>query len=391
MSTPESYFDVAGAYAKGVRDLFSAPVSPGVSLDRGTEGAARPDRVAEKAEQLLPLSEALTQSASERLNDSDPAGRADAGVKLLAKAETDLEISMFLFEVAGKESKAAGRKASPRGLDRAGSGAPRSVEESLEVLLRRKAESALGRDRSASLPAAVDSARAETTKEIESTLGLISKRAAKSGRKAIGGLLGLGLTEVASAVGKVGQDIADFLGVGDTLRRWYGFIRGYAIKAYEALVALLGSAAQAVSKKVLEWFNDLTEKWSGELKEGKLLDKWLEALYETEATKRDLGVVVAGSAAGPEKYAVVIRGVKELRKSYEQQIKWSDKILDWMPRLSGVATVIIPHGTLLVAALYVVLGGYVIVAGADYVDAPRIRLLNRVPGVRSITAGNLAS
>lgn len=391
MSTAESYFDVAGAYANGVRDLFSTPISPGVSQDRGTERTTEPEEVAAKAEQLLPLSETLTQSASARLSDSDPAVRADAEVKLLAKAATDLEISMFLFEVAEKESKATDRKANLPGLDRAGSSAPRRIEESLEVLLRRKSDSILERDRSGSLPKDVESARAETMKEIESTLDLISMRATKSGQKALGGLLGLGVTEVASAVGVAGKSIADFLGVGETLSRWYGFIRSYAVKAYEAVVALLGSAAQAVSKKVLEWFNDLSEKWTGELKGGKLLDKWLEGLYETQATKRDLGVIVAGSTAVPEKYTLVINNAKELRKLYEQQIKWSDKILGWMPKLSGVASVVIPHGTLLVAALYVMLGGYVIVAGADYVDAPRIKFLNRVPGVRSVVASNLAS
>jgi hypothetical protein len=392
MSATENYFDVAGAYANGVRDLFSAPISPGVSPERGTERtASQPEQVAKKAEQLLPLSEALTQSASARLSDADAAVRADAEVKLLAKAATDLEISMFLLDVAEKENEATDRKASLPEFDRAGFSAPQSIEESLEVLLRPKSDLVLERDRSGSVLKDIESARAETMTEIESTFDLISRRAAKSGQKAIGGLLGLGVTEVASAVGAVGKSITDFLGVGETLSRWYGFIRSYAIKAYEAVVALLGSAAQAVSQKVLEWFNDLTEKWTGELKEGKLLDRWVKTLYETEATKRDLGVIVNGSTVGPEKYTVVIEDAKELRKLYEQRIKWSDKILDWMPTLSGVATAVIPHGMMLVAVLYVALSGYVIVAGADYVDAPRIKFLNRVPGIRSVVASNLAN
>jgi len=44
---------------------------------------------------------------------------------------------------------------------------------------------------------------------------------------------------------------------------------------------------------------------------------------------------------------------------------------------------------LVLTALYIVLGGYVIVAGADYVDAHKLSLLNRVPGVRRVVESTL--
>jgi hypothetical protein len=41
------------------------------------------------------------------------------------------------------------------------------------------------------------------------------------------------------------------------------------------------------------------------------------------------------------------------------------------------------------AAAYLVVSAYVILAGADYVDAPRLKILNRVPGVRTVVVADL--
>jgi hypothetical protein len=41
------------------------------------------------------------------------------------------------------------------------------------------------------------------------------------------------------------------------------------------------------------------------------------------------------------------------------------------------------------AAAYIVLGGYVILLGADYVDAQRVQWLDRVPGVRRVVQVSL--
>jgi hypothetical protein len=42
-----------------------------------------------------------------------------------------------------------------------------------------------------------------------------------------------------------------------------------------------------------------------------------------------------------------------------------------------------------VAATYVAICGYVVLNGADYVDADRVKILNRVPGVRQVVVANL--
>lgn len=307
---------------------------------------------------------------------------------MLAKAATDLAVASLLLDAVEGGPPAGSADRAVRG----GTGAA-GVEENLAALLSPPSATVrriAAADRSnAAPPEDVEAARAEALTEVGDTLALVSQRAAKSGQGALGGLIGIGAAQVAGAIGQAGQGLANVLGAGATISRWYQIIRSYAVNAYETVIALLGTAAQTVSQMVVGWVNDLTDKWTGELKGGKLLAKWLEALYETEATKTAVGELAARSGAAPEKFAEVADEARRLRESYAQQIKWADKVLEWVPRLSGPVMLALPHSTLIVAVLYVALGGYVIVTGADYVDAPRLKILGRVSGVRQFAEGSL--
>jgi len=42
------------------------------------------------------------------------------------------------------------------------------------------------------------------------------------------------------------------------------------------------------------------------------------------------------------------------------------------------------------AAAYLVIAGYAILTGADYVDAARLKFLNRVPGVRQVVETSIS-
>ena len=52
---------------------------------------------------------------------------------------------------------------------------------------------------------------------------------------------------------------------------------------------------------------------------------------------------------------------------------------------------VLPFGTAIMAAVYIVLCAYVVLTGADYVDSERFKLLNRFPGIRQVVEANLAS
>jgi hypothetical protein len=48
------------------------------------------------------------------------------------------------------------------------------------------------------------------------------------------------------------------------------------------------------------------------------------------------------------------------------------------------------YDTVLMAAAYSAILGYAVLVGADYVDAERVKLLNRVPGVRQVVEQSLS-
>ncbi len=83
-------------------------------------------------------------------------------------------------------------------------------------------------------------------------------------------------------------------------------------------------------------------------------------------------------------------GQREHQKiKFGQQIGTIDRLLKGLRLFSAVPTTVVPQGKLLMAAAYIVIGGYVVLAGADFVDAPHLRWLNRVPGVHQVVATNL--
>ena len=166
------------------------------------------------------------------------------------------------------------------------------------------------------------------------------------------------------------------------MTRLFALVRDYAPSAYNALVALLGPAvAQSAAQQVLAWVNDVAG--------GEQFRKLLAQFYETKQTAEHLDTVVTGSQADLSKFAIAIQDVDGLSTGFRQQLDLVDKLLRGFRLVGGAAAVAIPQATVLLAAAYIVITGYAVLAGADYVDAERIKLLNRVPGVRQVVEGSL--
>jgi len=134
---------------------------------------------------------------------------------------------------------------------------------------------------------------------------------------------------------------------------------------------------------VVEWFE--------QVKEGEQFAKLLEMLYETRRTVQELGQLVAQSPADLVKFTAATQRVDGLEASFARQIDLSEKLLQGLKYLSFVPAAALPQGRLLMAAAYVVLGAYVVLAGGDYVDARRLERLGRVPGVRRVVEGQLVA
>jgi hypothetical protein len=380
MNTKDSYMAAAQAYADGVRVLFAPSGAP--TGERGGLGAASPDELADQAERLAPLSAELTQAASARLTDADPAVRAQASTQLLAKALTDLEIGLYLLQAAEDEEHRIAWAGGP-GTERSRGGLGATVER-LDLLLGAGEAVPAAVERGEQRPRNVRAARVMLSDAIVDALDLISERASKTGQAALSGLLGLGGGEVAQVAGAVGMDFARALGQTDKVTQLYDLFRDFAVKAYDALVALLGQQlAQTGAQRVVEWFE--------EFKEGEPFAKLLERLYETDQTHRDLGRLVAESRANLESFTDAIQRVDGLDAAFGQQVDLAEKLLRGLKVLALVPAAALPQGRLLMAAAYVVLGAYVVLAGGDYVDARRLERLGRMPGVRQVVEGQLAA
>jgi hypothetical protein len=68
-----------------------------------------------------------------------------------------------------------------------------------------------------------------------------------------------------------------------------------------------------------------------------------------------------------------------------------DKILPKIKYLTFIPAAALPQAKLVMAAAYLLMGGYVILVGGDYVDAPGLDRLDRVPGVRQVIEATIVA
>jgi hypothetical protein len=254
MNAENTYPVVAEAYANGVRALFAVDHPPAGGQARAM--AAPFTSLAGQAEALLPLSQELTRVTANQFDDADPALRAEAASRLLAKALTDLQVGSYLLQAAQDEEGEMPRasEAVP------GPDALAQVETNMELLLSEAGAARRALSLGAQMPADLPSARAELTQAVDDTLESVRQQATQTAQTALGALLGLGISQVAAAAGVVGVNIAEALGQADRVTRLYNLFRAFVLHAYNSLVALLGpTLAQTAAKQVLLWVNDLVQ------------------------------------------------------------------------------------------------------------------------------------
>ena len=385
MSQASAYQEAARAYTDGVRTLFTQPAAA-ITYETHKRGAPRDvpaDDLATQAEQLVPLSAGFTRAAAAQLNAPDPMVRADTASQLLTKALTDLQISAQLLQAAMDEETASPATRGAAIERRVTITASYDLEENLRFLSSAAGAAPAAAVRGvASFPADVPAARAQLAQLSGDTLTLIRDRAGKSGQTAISGLLVLGVADVARAAGVVGLELAAALGMSAKVTRLYSAFREFALNAYNSLVALLGpTLAQTAAQQALAWVNDVVQ--------GQKFSELLEKLYETGNTGKTIDQEVNASQAALGKFVAAIQGVDALGEKFGQQIGTIDKLLKGLRLFGAVPTTVVPQGKLLVGAAYVVIGSYVVLAGADFVDAPNLRWLDRVPGVRRVVETNV--
>jgi hypothetical protein len=369
------YQAAAQAYVSGVQSLFAPPAL--ASDERG--GRRRPDaELVEQARLIHDQSTRLTLAATEQIAGDLPAMREQASIALFAKALTDLEIGAYLLDTAG-DAEPGSSHAPGAGTERSAA-LPRDVEAHLALVLG-ATEPRFGASERRALPTTIPAARALLANEIEDALALILERSARLGQAALSGLLGVGLAEIGQAASIVGMDLARAFGWAEQVNRLYGLFRDFVASAYDALAGLLGPAlVQAGAQQVVAWMDELSQ--------GKLFGELLEKLYETQQTSQVLMRMVAETEANVEKFVSAAQRVSGLSERHRVQVELGEKLLKRV-RFLGVIPAVLPQGRLILAMIYILASAYIVLAGADYVDAPRLKLLNRSPGMRQVVAEQL--
>ena len=380
MNGKDTYQAVAQAYAEGVRGL-SAPSGATVRERGSAQTFSSFEEFAKQAEKLSTVSDHLTSVISGQLADADSRISMDASIRMLAKALTDLEISGRLLSAAEDEINKVHFNKS-RGAVRS-AGAPGGSEEYLKILLA-ETGAPLKRAVRTGGPPNINSARIRLSAGITDSLLLISEKAASVAQSSLGGLVGLGAGELAQAVGTMGSNIAGILVQAERISHLYELFRNFIGKVYEALASLVGEALmQKAGQKVVEWLS--------ELKEGKYIAEIVEALYQTGPTRETLNKFVGESPAPLDQFTSTIQKVTILKDGYGKQAKLAEKLLTGLKFIGGLSENVLPQARLILAAAYIAIGGYVVLAGADYVDSPRIKWLDRVSGVRRTVENDLQS
>jgi hypothetical protein len=377
MSQDESYLEAVRAYADGVRVLFSP--SSKAAGERGGRGPESFADLANQAERLAPLSNQVTEEVASRLTEATPREQMEVETALLAKALTDLEVSSHLLQAAQDEERDAefdGESQTERSVASLG-----TAEPYLKLLLSEKTSDQKD-ERLSRKPKNVDAARADLIVQTGDALAVITERAGDTGKDALEGLIGLGEGEVSKAIGVIGRDIVKVLGQAEKVAKLYGLFRDFLIRAYESLAALLGP-------RLLELVGERVKSWVEDLMGNSAVDVLLEKIYETQQTKGELRPIILESNTSLENYVLAIAQVSGLNAAFRVQADLVSKILIMLQYLTRVPTAVLPQGKLLLAAVYVLMGGYVILVGGDYVDARSLEKLDRVPGVRRVVEMNL--
>lgn len=387
MAEVRAYADSVQAYAEGVRAFFAPGLMPEMVAGRerfgAGAGAVSVAELAQRAEALAPLSVKLTDSTAARLDAEEVGASMQASVSLLAKALTDLEVSRALLHAAEEEPVLAAPGSRSLEAERSAPLVrPAHLEQTLQLLLGDTSvgetlAGALEAERGATRPKTVAAARTQLAGDAETALLLIRDRAASAGWEALGGIAGMGLGPLTQAAGLVGMEVAELLGQAAQMTRLVELVRGFLGEAVRSLQALLGPAVlQAVGGQAVDWLKEAaTEKRFSHL---------LERLYATGPAAKALATLIKESPADLECFIGALQGVEALELAYRRQVELVGKLLKVLKTLRAPLATALPQGTLVFVAIYLLIGGYVVLAGGDYVDAERLKRIDRVPGVRKV-------
>ncbi len=387
MATQVSFEMAAQEYAEGVRALFAPAVATRGAAERSITRALRTSpTLSEDAQSLLAKSAQLNAAGEQKLATGRGAARGDSEMQLLAKAMVDLDVGLTLLQVAQTSKSTRDATAIPEDeRERSASDANRDIEDNLTILLGAMPMTMRATiERSGQSPLTVDEAKEVLLNSVSDALAQIPTRAHATGNKALDGIVTMGLMKVLSSAGAVVQDVAGLLGQGEALNNLIALARGFFEKFYQAILTAIGeSVLKAALEQAQDYFKDLAKK------KDEFASKYLEKLYETQQTKKALQKLVSDSTTDAAKLSLVAADVEALSLQFLNQMGLVEKILGKLSWIKPLVNTLGNAGTTSLAAFYLIVIGYVVVVAGDYVDAPKLKIFDRMRGVNAVVAAGL--
>ncbi len=356
---------LAAAYAEGVIARVSAPPTRELAA-----ASAAPD-------DLYPLSVDLGRAAAGGLQAADPLTVAAAEVQLLAAAALDLRLAGGLAEPPPPAVRGYGAELTP-----ALTGMAYDLAELQAIIAAPEAYlagSVAGRNLAGvTLRGTRDlpSAAAELEVAVHAALAGIRGDVVATGAHIVEGLLLLDAAVLREALTAVGGDLAGRLGLD--LAGISAQVLRFVLAANDKLLALLGP-------EVLEEARKLLDAWIEQLRQGTLFPRLADRILRTRTVEAEVRRWAA-AYQGPEDGLWAARdAVNRLAGRFAAKARLADKVVAGLAVAKVLPPLLTPAGRLAVAAAYLALLAYLIGSGYDHVDSDRIKLLDRVEGVRGIS------
>lgn len=377
MLSEPTYQAAVAAYAQALQELFAPPPAPA----RGRPARFAPaDELAARADRLATAAAALSQETAAYLSSDDLDRRVGAEQHLLAQAAANLQVADGLLAAAAAAGEVATTEAtrSPA--------APQAVFDPLLALLATPLDEvgALAR----SLPASTRSQRAAATPAelvaaAHQAIEAILDGVASYSRDVLAGMVGLDTALLKQAAGMISEELSELVAkLGEEGSKLVAKAVTFIVQAYDNLLAALGQdATSEMRRRVAEMLE--------RLQQGEVIENVLRTVFDMPKAEQRIQALVEASQAPAPVLGQINVGVAALPAGFAARTKLANQLLAALGVLKHVRAVQLPMVELARAALYVALLGFVLYVGADYVDAPRLERLGRVPGVVQLVENGL--
>lgn len=336
------------------------------------------DALVTQADRVSDLSTALKQQVTPYLSDESEAVRLGAEQHLLAQAVLDLQLADRFLNIAA----VAGETEAPP-LTRAAR-APMPTVDPVAILRMPLEE---GGQRLLS-PAPVRGVAREASAEdvIQAADVAISElldHVVDFGQDAISGLLGLDTALLKEAATLISAELGELVQkLGEQASRLVAKAITFIVRAYDSLLAAIGQdMASEMRQRVAQWLV--------RLQEGENIAGLVGTMYTVEAARLRVRHAVDQSSAPAIVLGQARDAVDALPGAFAERTTLMRQLLAGLGLIKRFPAARVPMAELASASLYLLLLGVMVLIGADYLDAPRLDRLQRVPGVPEVVESSL--